>query len=427
MVRFVGLLARHRGCYESGARPQNGSGRVSSGPFPVDAERLHSTRINARTSLEAARQCRAIQAVSCAERCHFVYLRFKFKIIWKSYRNNFMRVLITGVAGFIGFHTAKRFLSNGEAVLGIDNLNGYYDVALKRGRLDLLKEINGFQFEYADISDHRMLEVVFDKFRPQKVVHLAAQAGVRYSLENPHVYGESNLVGFLNVLECCRQTAVDHLVYASSSSVYGANSKIPFSVEDAVDHPMSLYAATKKANELMAHAYSHLYRIPCTGLRFFTVYGPWGRPDMAPFLFTRAILEGRAIDVYNHGDMKRDFTYIDDVVEGIVRLLPHAPKPCADGCGDSRSSTSPVAPYKVYNIGNSQPVTLLHFIRVLESCLGAPAKLNLMPMQPGDVPVTFADTSDLTRDIAYFPSTTLEMGLPRFVSWYTSFYGTELR
>jgi UDP-glucuronate 4-epimerase len=333
-----------------------------------------------------------------------------------------MRLLVTGVAGFIGFHTAKRFLLEGSEILGIDNLNPYYDVALKEDRLKILHSTKGFQFQHTDISDRRATEQAFERFRPERVVHLAAQAGVRYSVQNPFAYVESNLAGFLNVLEGCRLCGVDHLVYASSSSVYGANSKTPFSVEDSVDHPVSLYAATKKANELMAHAYSHLYRIPATGLRFFTVYGPWGRPDMAPFLFTRAILEGRPIDVYNHGEMKRDFTYIDDAVDGIVRVLAHAPRLSPEGRALSEST---VAPYKIYNIGNNQPVSLLHFIKVLEECLGKRAKLNLMPMQAGDVPVTFADIAESIRDVGYAPDTAIEEGLPKFVQWYKSYYAAS--
>jgi UDP-glucuronate 4-epimerase len=336
-----------------------------------------------------------------------------------------MRILVTGVAGFIGFHTARRILLEGSEVVGIDNLNPYYDVALKEARLSILQSTEGFHFQHADISSRRGTELVFEKFRPERVVHLAAQAGVRYSIRNPHAYAESNLMGFLNVLQGCRLCGVNHLVYASSSSVYGANAKIPFSVEDSVDHPVSLYAATKKANELMAHAYSHLYGIPSTGLRFFTVYGPWGRPDMAPFLFTRAILEDRPIDVYNYGEMKRDFTYIDDVVEGIVRVLPLVPRVSPEAPGAGRLSGSPVAPYKIYNIGNNQPVSLLHFIKVLERCLGKEAKLNLMPMQAGDVPITFADIADLIRDVGYSPATTLEIGLPKFVAWYNSHYLTR--
>lgn len=337
-----------------------------------------------------------------------------------------MRLLVTGVAGFIGFHAAKRILFEGSEVLGIDNLSPYYDVALKKDRVKILESIQGFQFQCTDISDRRATELVFERFRPERVIHLAAQAGVRYSVQNPFAYVESNLVGFLNVLEGCRRCEAGHLIYASSSSVYGANSKIPFSVEDSVDHPVSLYAATKKANELMAHAYSHLYRIPATGLRFFTVYGPWGRPDMATFLFTRAILEDRPIDVYNHGNMKRDFTYIDDAVEGIMRVLAHVPRLSPEG-SDRLLSGSTVAPYKIYNIGNNEPVSLLHFIKVLEECLGKRAKLNLMPMQTGDVPVTFADIAESVRDVGYAPVTAIEAGLPKFVDWYKSYYCTPAK
>jgi UDP-glucuronate 4-epimerase len=305
-------------------------------------------------------------------------------------------------------------------VLGIDNLSPYYDVALKEARLGVLRGIEGFEFQPVDLSDRRATELAFEQFRPERVLHLAGQAGVRYSVENPHAYADSNLVGFLNVLQGCRQCAVGHLAYASSSSVYGANAKIPFSVEDSVDHPVSLYAATKKANELMAHAYSHLYGIPVTGLRLFTVYGPWGRPDMAPFLFARAILDDRPIDVYNYGDMQRDFTYVDDIVEAILRILDHIP--LQDSTNSNKLSGSASARYKVYNVGNSKPVSLLHFVKVLEGCLGKEAKLNLMPMQPGDVPATFADISELARDVGYAPSTPLEIGLPKFVEWYKGYY-----
>jgi len=319
-----------------------------------------------------------------------------------------MKVLVTGVCGFIGMHTAQKLLDRGDEVSGIDNLNDYYEVSLKEARLAQLEASASFHFERLDISDRSALPDFFRRHPPQRVIHLAAQAGVRYSLTNPNAYIDSNLVGFGNILEVCRHAAVEHLVYASSSSVYGANRKQPFSVGDNVDHPVSLYAATKKANELMAHVYSHLYRLPATGLRFFTVYGPWGRPDMALFLFTRAILEGRPIDVFNHGKMRRDFTYVDDIVEGVVRVLDAVP------CGQP--------PYKVYNIGNHDPVDLMEFIGILENCLGKKAEHRLLPMQPGDVPETFADVESLARDIGFRPGTPLEEGLRRFISWYRAYY-----
>ncbi len=319
-----------------------------------------------------------------------------------------MKVLVTGVCGFIGMHTAQKLLDRGDEVSGIDNLNDYYEVSLKEARLAQLEASASFHFERLDISDRSALPDFFRRHPPQRVIHLAAQAGVRYSLTNPNAYIDSNLVGFGNILEVCRHAAVEHLVYASSSSVYGANRKQPFSVGDNVDHPVSLYAATKKANELMAHVYSHLYRLPATGLRFFTVYGPWGRPDMALFLFTRAILEGRPIDVFNHGKMRRDFTYVDDIVEGVVRVLDAVP------CGQP--------PYKVYNIGNHDPVDLMEFIGILENCLGKKVEHRLLPMQPGDVPETFADVESLARDIGFRPGTPLEEGLRRFISWYRAYY-----
>jgi UDP-glucuronate 4-epimerase len=319
-----------------------------------------------------------------------------------------MKVLVTGVCGFIGMHTAKKLLDRGDEVCGLDNLNDYYEVALKEARLAQLTAHPGFEFERLDISDRTALPDFFRRHKPQRVIHLAAQAGVRYSLTNPQAYIDSNLVGFGNILEACRHGNVEHLAYASSSSVYGANTKQPFSVEDNVDHPVSLYAATKKANELMAHVYSHLYQLPTTGLRFFTVYGPWGRPDMALFLFTRAILEGRPIDVFNHGKMRRDFTYVDDIVEGVVRVMDRAP------------SSRP--PYQVYNIGNHDPVELLEFIDTLEQCLGKKAERRMLPMQPGDVPETFADVESLTRDIGFHPNTTLREGLSRFTAWYRDYY-----
>ena len=335
-----------------------------------------------------------------------------------------MRVLVTGAAGFIGSHLSQRLLARGDEVLGYDNLNPYYDPRLKQARLDKLLPLDGFSFLQASLEDRPALEAAFDQFKPPRVVNLAAQAGVRYSLENPHAYVESNIVGFLNILEACRHRGIEHLVYASSSSVYGANKKLPFSVEDSVDHPVSMYAATKKANELMAHTYSHLFGLPTTGLRFFTVYGPWGRPDMALFLFTRKILAGEPIDVFNHGHHTRDFTYVDDIVEGVIRTLDRVPGP--DPTYDPLNPTpaSSTAPYRVYNIGNHQPVQLLRYIEVLEDCLGRKAERNLLPLQPGDVPDTYADVSALQRDTDYSPSTSIETGVRRFVDWYRDFYQT---
>ncbi|MDN5924365.1 MAG: NAD-dependent epimerase [Xanthomonadales bacterium] len=333
-----------------------------------------------------------------------------------------MRILVTGAAGFIGSSLSARLLARGDEVLGYDDLNDYYDVNLKQARLNRLLPQSGFRFIQAAIEDRPALERAFAAFKPQRVVNLAAQAGVRYSIENPHAYVQSNLVGFMNILEACRYGKVEHLVYASSSSVYGANRKLPFSVRDAVDHPVSLYAATKKANELMAHTYSHLYRLPTTGLRFFTVYGPWGRPDMALFLFTRKILAGEPIDVFNHGNHSRDFTYIDDIVEGVVRTLDHVPTadPSFDPLQPNPATSS--APYRVYNIGNQQPVKLAHYIEVLENCLGRKAEKNLLPLQPGDVPDTYAEVSELVHDTGYKPATTVEQGVRRFVDWYRDYY-----
>ena len=331
-------------------------------------------------------------------------------------------VLLTGAAGFIGFHVAQRLLADGHHVLGLDNLNEYYDPTLKQARLDQLTPHAAFTFERLDVSDRAGMAELFRRHRPARVVHLAAQAGVRYSLQNPHAYVEANLVGFMNVLEGCRHHGVEHLVFASSSSVYGANTRLPFSVHDNVDHPLSLYAATKKANELMAHAYAHLYALPSTGLRFFTVYGPWGRPDMALFVFARAILDDRPIDVFNEGRMQRDFTYVDDIVEGIVRVLAKPPAPDPTWSGDHPDPATSRAPYRVYNIGNDRPVELLRYIQVLEECLGRRARMNLLPMQPGDVPATRADVSDLARDIGYQPRTTVEEGVARFVQWYRAHY-----
>jgi UDP-glucuronate 4-epimerase len=311
-------------------------------------------------------------------------------------------------------------LARGEQVLGLDSVNDYYDVRLKESRLARLRESEGFSFRRVDLADRPILSAAFADYSPGRVVHLAAQAGVRYSLENPSAYVNSNLVGFANILEECRHAQIDHLVYASSSSVYGANKKVPFSVGDNVDHPISLYAATKKANELMAHTYSHLFRLPCTGLRFFTVYGPWGRPDMAPFLFVRAILKDQPIDVFNYGDMKRDFTYIDDIVDGVIEVLDKPPQ--AQPIEGVKASSGKSAPYKIYNIGNNRPVALMEFIELLESCVGKKAKKNLLPMQPGDLPVTCADIGDLVRDFGFRPRTPLEKGIPLFVQWYRAYY-----
>ncbi len=329
-----------------------------------------------------------------------------------------MKVLLTGCAGFIGMHVAKLLLARGDHVVGIDNLNDYYDPRLKQARLAPLQAHARFEFVHGDIADRQTLENLFAKARPQRVINLAAQAGVRYSLHNPHAYLQSNLVGFGNVLEGCRHHRVEHLVYASSSSVYGANTKIPFSVHDSVDHPVSLYAATKKANELMAHSYSHLYGLPTTGLRFFTVYGPWGRPDMSPWLFTRAILEGRTIDVFNHGQMQRDFTFIDDIAEGTVRVLDRIATGNPFFSTDSPDPGSSHAPYKVYNIGNHQPVALMRFIQTLEQALGMEARKNFLPLQAGDVVATCADVEDLQRDIGFEPRTSLAEGLGRWIAWF---------
>ncbi|BAZ94718.1 NAD-dependent epimerase [Thiohalobacter sp. COW1] len=333
-----------------------------------------------------------------------------------------MKVLITGSAGFIGSTLALRLLERGDEVIGIDNLNDYYDVSLKQARLDRTLGHSGYTDVRIDLEDREGIARVFEQHRPQRVVNLAAQAGVRYSIENPLAYVDTNLVGFANILEGCRHNGVEHLVYASSSSVYGANTKMPFSVHDNVDHPVSLYAASKKANELMAHTYSHLYRIPTTGLRFFTVYGPWGRPDMALFKFTRSILAGEPIDVFNYGKHRRDFTYIDDIVEGVIRTLDRVPEPNPEWSGDAPDSASSTAPYRLYNIGNNQPVELLHYIKVLEDCLGRKAEMNMLPLQPGDVPDTYADVQDLIRDVGYKPATTVEEGVARFVDWYRDFY-----
>jgi len=333
-----------------------------------------------------------------------------------------MHVLVTGAAGFIGFHVSQRLLARGDTVVGIDNLNAYYDVRLKHDRLARLQEHPSFQFRQLDLADQAGMTDLFSGQCPERVVHLAAQAGVRYSLTNPRAYVESNLVGFMNILEGCRQNRVQHLVYASSSSVYGANTKMPFSVHDNVDHPVSLYAASKKANELMAHTYSHLYQLPTTGLRFFTVYGPWGRPDMALFLFTKAILSGQPIEVFNEGKMRRDFTYIDDIVEGVVRVTDTIAQPNSAWSGMKPDPGTSQAPYRLYNIGNNQPVELLDFIAALENSLGKKADKRLLPLQPGDVPETYADVDDLMRDVGFRPATPISVGIARFVEWYLSYY-----
>jgi len=333
------------------------------------------------------------------------------------------KVLVTGAAGFIGSHTSRRLLQDGVQVVGFDNFNDYYSVSLKEARAAELERIPGFQMVRGDLADRESVRGLFVEGGFDGVVHLAAQAGVRYSIDNPAAYIDSNLVGFGNIVEGCRQTGVRHLVYASSSSVYGANVKTPFSEADPVNHPVSLYAATKKANELIAHTYSHLFNLPTTGLRFFTVYGPWGRPDMAYFKFTQAILAGKPIDVYNFGDLKRDFTYIDDIVEGVVRALGHIPQPNPDWDRANPDPATSYAPYRVYNIGNNSPVPLMDFIGVLEAKLGVKAQLNMLPMQPGDVYETYADVSSLAKDVGFSPSTPIDVGLERFVDWYRSYYG----
>lgn len=333
-----------------------------------------------------------------------------------------MRVLVTGAAGFIGSRLSERLLARGDDVFGFDNMNAYYDPRLKEARLAKLLPHDRFGFAQGSLEDDEALKAAFDKFAPERVVNLAAQAGVRYSLENPRAYIDSNIVGFLNILEACRHRGIEHLVYASSSSVYGANRKLPFSVEDSVDHPVSMYAATKKTNELMAHTYSHLFGLPTTGLRFFTVYGPWGRPDMALFLFTRKILAGEPIEVFNNGQHTRDFTYIDDIVEGIIRTLDRVPGPDPLYNPMQPTPASSTAPYRLYNIGNHQPVELLRYIEVLEDCLGRKAERRMLPLQPGDVPDTYADVEALSRDTGYSPSTPIETGVKRFVEWYREFY-----
>jgi UDP-glucuronate 4-epimerase len=356
------------------------------------------------------------------------------------------RILVTGAAGFIGFHLSQRLLEEGKQVVGIDNLNDYYDVNLKKARLAILKKYDNFTFHKINIANRRAMEDLFQgkresriakretkRFSPHAldsmpsaafhtVVHLAAQAGVRHSITNPYAYIDSNIVGFINILEGCRHHKVKHLVYASSSSVYGANTKMPFSIHHNIDHPVSLYAATKKANELMAHTYSSLYKIPTTGLRFFTVYGPWGRPDMALFLFTRAILEGKTIDVFNHGKMQRDFTYVDDIIEGVARVIKKTPKPNKSWSGDEPDPGTSYAPYRVYNIGNNNPVELMTFIETIEKTLGKKAKKKLLPLQAGDVPATYADVDDLMEDVGFKPATPINEGIKKFVDWYLKYY-----
>ena len=333
-----------------------------------------------------------------------------------------MTVLVTGVGGFIGFHVSRCLLERGDTVVGLDNLNPYYDVRLKEARLAQLSAHKQFAFVRLDLADRQGMQDMFVRHAPERVIHLAAQAGVRYSLTNPHAYIESNLVGFLHLLEGCRQTEVRHLTYASSSSVYGANTKLPFSVHDNVDHPVSLYAVSKKANELLAHTYSHAYHLPTTGLRFFTVYGPWGRPDMALSIFTKAILAGEPVEVFNYGRMQRAFTYIDDIVEGVVRVHDRIAQPNPHWSGRNPDPGTSTAPYRVYNIGHHQPVELLHFIEVLEHALGKKAEKRLLPLQAGDIPATWADVADLMQDVGFRPATTIEEGIPRFVAWYREYY-----
>jgi len=333
-----------------------------------------------------------------------------------------MKVLVTGAAGFIGMHVSQDLLNRGDEVVGLDNLNDYYEVSLKLARLAKIQDRKGFTFLKADLADRAALESCFEKHRFDAVINLAAQAGVRYSLENPHAYIDSNIVGFMNVLECCRHHDIGHLVYASSSSVYGLNSSMPFSIHDNVDHPISLYAASKKSNELMAHTYSHLYGLPTTGLRFFTVYGPWGRPDMALFLFTKAIIEGKPIQVFNNGEMLRDFTYIDDIVEGVVRVLDQPATPNTDWHGDTPDPGTSPAPYRLFNIGNNDPVKLLDFIAAIEQALGKQAVKEMMPIQPGDVAATYANIDDLVNQVGYRPNTHIAEGIRQFVAWYRDYY-----
>ena len=336
-----------------------------------------------------------------------------------------MKILVTGAAGFIGFHTAKQLLERGDTVVGLDNFNDYYDVDLKNSRAAILNDYPNFKMVRLDLNDRDGIEKLFNDEGFEKVIHLAAQAGVRYSIENPHAYVDSNIVGTLHILEGCRHNDVQHLVYASSSSVYGANTAMPFSVHQNVDHPLALYGATKKANELMAHCYSNLYGLPTTGLRFFTVYGPFGRPDMALFMFTRNIIEGKPIDVFNYGDHKRDFTYIDDIVEGVIRTMDHTAEANPDWDSGNPDPGTSKAPYRLYNIGNQQPIELMHYIEVIEECVGKKAEKNLLPLQPGDVPDTFADAQDLVQDVGYKPDTPIEVGVKKFVDWYLDYYQAE--
>jgi UDP-glucuronate 4-epimerase len=333
-----------------------------------------------------------------------------------------MKILVTGAAGFIGFHTSKRLLESGHEIIGLDNLNDYYDIHLKNDRLKILREFKTFSFHQNNLEDKEAIDRIFREDHPQRVIHLAAQAGVRYSINHPEIYIQSNIIGTFNILEGCRHNKVEHLIYASSSSVYGLNTNYPFSVQDDVSHPVSFYGATKVSNELMAHSYSHLYGIPTTGLRFFTVYGPWGRPDMAYFLFTKAILASQPIDVYNRGNMERDFTYIDDIVEGIYRIIQQPPKPDSNWSGENPNPASSSAPYRLYNIGSNSPVQLMDFIQEIENNIGIEAKLNMMPMQSGDVKKSHADVSDLIRDFDYTPECTVKKGVRNFISWYLDYY-----
>lgn len=333
-----------------------------------------------------------------------------------------MKILVTGAAGFIGFHTVLALLERGDHVVGLDNLNDYYDVSLKQARLDQLARRNSFHFVKNDLANRIAIETLFEDEKPDRVIHLAAQAGVRYSIDNPHEYIASNITGMLHVLEGCRHHGVEHLVYASSSSVYGSNENMPFSVHQNADHPLSLYGATKKSNELMAHSYAHLYELPVTGLRFFTVYGPWGRPDMALFKFTRNILAGKPIDIFNNGEHARDFTYIDDIVEGVIRSVDRIATPNPDWNGLTPDSATSTAPYRIYNIGNNKTVKLMHFIKCIEKSLGREARKNYLPLQPGDVPATYADIDALSKDIGYRPKTSIEEGIEKFIAWYRDFY-----
>jgi len=337
-----------------------------------------------------------------------------------------LKILVTGAAGFIGYYTSKQLLDRGDTVVGIDNFNDYYDVSLKEARASILDDYDNFKMARINLQDRDAVEKLFAEENFEKVVHLAAQAGVRYSIENPHSYIESNIVGTLHILEGCRHHKVAHLVYASSSSVYGANTTMPFSIHQNVDHPLALYGATKKANELMAHTYSNLYELPTTGLRFFTVYGPFGRPDMALFMFTRNIIAGEPIDVFNYGKHRRDFTYVEDIVEGVIRTMDHTAEPNPDWDSANPDPGTSRAPYRIYNIGNQQPVELMHYIKVLEDCLGKKAEKNMLPLQPGDVPDTYADTKALVDDVGYQPATTVEVGVKNFVDWYVDYYKVDL-